>query len=201
MHLILDEDRNLDFDVLQDLSAVVSAVTGMVRYDAMRALRARHVILDVERDADAATLRERFREGGVSCILLTDLAPHPGTEAVHWSKVEAAVELAVWGEVTSEKEKVIGTFHRAVGRTSEHVPIIEKRQQTGYHVDLMNRAHHWRISGRDMPVALLDRLRPLSRPGLEIKLDGAPPTFRDETAYNRFVLWHFQLKYAPRAQG
>jgi hypothetical protein len=215
-YLIQAEERDLSFDLLQQLAKVMAESPELVLADATYELRSSHGILAVPARVEAERLSARFAALGVSTFLLDSLLEPPKPELLHLMqpRVQGAIEMAAAASLhltTERKDVSINPLSMQVADPQIPIPGSSVQETTfeehdsRYCFDLFTHEGHWRAE----PDALALVQRFLGEADLSAAYLGAGvrslqagvrrlPTFASERDYDRYLTWLYQLRYATR---
>ncbi len=217
VYLLQAEEREISYELLQDLALVLAESPGTAFADATRTIHTSHGILEFESRAEAERVCARVAGLGFRTFVIDHLLDPPEPELLHvkTAKVTEGIELAAAAQVHTVTERMVTTYNplrvlstdRQIawlpGSTVEDEWIEET--DTAYYLDLFAGPHHWRLEEESAGpylefvkgLALSDATLGI---GVRNLLEGnrALPRFTSEHDYDRYLTWLYHLRYAER---
>jgi hypothetical protein len=224
VYLLQAEEREISFDLLQDLAAVLMESPDVAFADATRKIHNSHGIMEFESRDEAERASARFAGLSFRTFVVDHLLDPPAPELLHVksAKLSDATELAAAAQVDTVVERKITTYHWLNMRVlygrlpypNLHSAEIDdpgrvldvdrvEETDTEYYLDLFAGPHHWRIrEGSAGPYLEFVKGLALSAATLGIGAGNlaagnrALPRFQSEKDYDRYLKWLYQLRFA-----
>jgi hypothetical protein len=226
VYLLQAEEREISYDLLQDLAAVLMASPDVAFADATRKIHSSHGIMEFESRGEAERVSARLGGLKFRTFVVDHLLDPPASELLHVrsAKLTDAIELAAAAEVDTTTEHKVTTYHwlnmrvlygrvpypnlpNAEMDDPGRVLDVDRAEETDieYYLDLFAGPHHWRIKeGSAGPYLEFVKGLALSAATLGIGArnlaagDRALPRFQSEKDYDRYLKWLYQLRFAER---
>jgi hypothetical protein len=216
VYLLQAEEREISYELLQDLAMVLAESPEVVFADATRKVHTSHGIMEFESRAEAERVSARVAGLGFRTFIVDHLLAPPEPERLDPAGAQIAeeIELGAAARVDTVDRHKVTTFNPLRLRIAyPRIPIpssvideewVEDRN-TEYSLDLFAGPRHWRLQhasagpfveflqGLALSTATLGA-------GARSLLAGSRnlPRFSSEKDYQRYLTWLYQLRYAER---
>jgi hypothetical protein len=215
-YIVRAREQDIDYDLFQHLADVVADAPGMTRVDAVYRLRTSPGLLPMDDLRDATFMCKRINDLGVESFLLRDVAPLPTPMHLNLAQYNVTENpvLVVTGRLelvartTTSRVDLLGaqlTYPDIFLTDNDVREEIKEKTETSFALDIFSTTSYWKTRiGSVMPITHL--LQTLDLAGVDLSKgarflksgDGQMPRFRREKDYENYVLWLYQLHFAPR---
>jgi hypothetical protein len=216
VYLLQAEEREISYELLQDLAMVLTESPDVVFADATRKVHTSHGIMEFESRAEAERVSSRVAGLGFRTFIVDHLLEPPEPEPLDpaGAQIAGEIELGAAARVDTVSQHKVTTFNPLRLRIAyPRIPIpssvIDEEwvedHNTEYFLDLFAGPHHWRIKhasagpfielvkGLALSTAMLGAgVRALLAESRNL------PRFSGEKDYARYLTWLYQLRYAER---
>jgi hypothetical protein len=216
VYLLQAEEREISYELLQDLAMVLTESPEVVFADATRKVHTSHGIMEFESRAEAERVSARVAGLGFRTFIVDHLLAPPQPEPLDPDRTQIGeeIELGAAARVDTVSQHMVTTFNPLRMRVVyPRIPIpssaIDEEwvedHNTEYFLDLFAGPHHWRVKhasagpfielvkGLDLSNAMLGAgVRSLLADSRNL------PRFDGAKDYERYLTWLYQLRYAER---
>jgi hypothetical protein len=210
VYLVQAEEREISFELLQQLAAVLARPPELSLADAAHRVQHAYGIFEMPDEAEAARVARGFAAAGFATITAPELFPPPPLEPLdlHHPELGGPVELAVAGELHLIREQDKWEYKVFAASPEGDFSVDPVRidddklphHAVQYYLDIFIAQRHWRVR-TDLALALQEGLAKLdvSRARLgrgvrQLLEDGRQlPIFQKTGEYELYVAWLYQL--------